>query len=270
MVLLGCLLFIATQNIIAQNSFKLVSQHLAKTDSTWVFLPTNYTKNSEKKYPLLFMLHGWSGNYKQWNQITDLQSYANKYGFIIVCPDGVYDSWYVNSPAKPTQQYESYFFEDLLPYLLQNYSIDKEKIFITGLSMGGYGAFSLFFKHSEIFKGVAASSALFHPSWYAKRFGLTQTLGNDDSKTWQKYTLTEQLKTWKNNKTAKQQANQEVIFFDCGKGDAFLQSNITFETACKELHIPHNFITLEGGHDKAYWKKSVKLHFEFFKKLHNK
>ncbi len=44
------------------------------------------------------MLHGHSGDYKQWSEIVDLKYYANKYNFLIVCPDGNFDSWYVDSP----------------------------------------------------------------------------------------------------------------------------------------------------------------------------
>ena len=61
-----------------------------------VFKPDKY--NSGENYPLLFMLHGHSGDYTQWSEIVDLQKYTNKYSFIIVCPDGNYDSWYIDSP----------------------------------------------------------------------------------------------------------------------------------------------------------------------------
>jgi len=251
--------FLIVQMTMAQQTFRLSPKNIPYTDSTLVFLPQQYSKETTKKFPLLFMLHGWSGNYKQWKSVTNLQDYADKYGFVIVCPDGLYDSWYINSPKIPQQQYATFFFEELYPYLLQNYRIDTQNIFITGLSMGGYGAFSLFLQKPEMFKAVAATSALFDLSLFCKRFGLTKTLGGFEAETWKKYSIIEQLKLW--------EGKNKPIFFDCGTSDVFYESNVKFHQECKELGLQVNFESGAGNHDKNYWKKSVALHFEFFNKL---
>jgi S-formylglutathione hydrolase FrmB len=240
-------------------SFKIPSKNLIYADSNLVFVPQDYQQNQTKKFPLLFMLHGYSGNYKTWNSIINLQEYANKYNFIIICPDGLYDSWYLNSPKLPKQQYANFFFQDLYPYLTKNYRVDTKNIFITGLSMGGYGAFSLFLQRPDLFKSVAATSALFDLRLYAKSYGLTKVLGNFDSKIWEKYSLIEQIKKWK--------TKQKSIYFDCGKSDVFLQNNKDFHKKCEELGIKTTFVMSEGEHNRAYWEKSILAHFEFFSKL---
>lgn len=252
-----CLLLV--QITMAQQTFRLIPKNIPYTDSTLVFLPQNYSKENTKKYPLLFMLHGWSGNYKQWKSITNLQEYADKYDFIIVCPDGLYDSWYINSPQIPQQQYATFFFEELHPYLLQKYRIDTQNIFITGLSMGGYGAFSLFLQKPAIFKGVAATSALFDLSLFSKRFGLAKTLGGFELEAWKKYNIIEQLK--------ESEGKNKPIFFDCGTSDVFHANNVKFHQECKDLGLQVSFESSAGNHDKNYWKKSVATHFEFFNKL---
>lgn len=251
------------------------SKKLPRADTILIVTPKKYLQENTKKFPLVFMLHGWSGNYKQWSEIINLQEYADKYGFILVCPDGLYDSWYLNSPKLKNQQYADFFFQDLLPQLSKNYRIDDKNIFITGLSMGGYGAFSLFFQQPNVFKSVAATSALFDVSLFAKRFGLAKILGNLDKKSdqksdkeansWENYNMITQLKTWKE----KGKSIDKPIYFDCGKADAFLQSNIDFEKTCKNLGIQSTFVSTDGNHSQNYWQKTILLHFEFFNKLVN-
>ena len=120
--------------------------NLPSADQYLIVTPENY--NTRNDYPLIILLHGWSGNYQQWNSIIDLQDLANAYNFVIVCPDGFYDSWYLNNPLKPEVQYEDFFWQDFIPYLKNNYSIDSNNVFISGLSMGGHGAITLYLKKS--------------------------------------------------------------------------------------------------------------------------
>src|SRR5690606_13868590 len=128
---------------------------LKRTVSVSVQTPTNY--QSSKSYPLVFMLHGYSENYEQWSKTTDLKKLATDYQMILVCPEG-FVNYYLNSPNLKTFQYEDFFFQELVPNIEEKYNIDNKNIFITGLSMGGYGALSLFIKHSEFFNTAASTS----------------------------------------------------------------------------------------------------------------
>ncbi|WP_225321422.1 alpha/beta hydrolase-fold protein [Rhizosphaericola mali] len=86
--------------------------------------------------------------------MTDLQKLADQYEMIIVTPDG-FDSFYTNSVSNKKMQWESFFFQDLVPKIHELFSINNKNIFITGSSSGGYGALRLFFisrlfQHSSI------------------------------------------------------------------------------------------------------------------------
>jgi putative tributyrin esterase len=142
------LFLLISGSLLAQDELIYQSKNLPKPDTTWVFKPKNY--NDTQKLPIIFLLHGYSGNYKQWNNIMDAQKYADEYGFIIVCPDGLFDSWYLNSPVKKNSQYESFFFDELYPDIKSKYKVDEKYIFISGLSMGGHGALNLFIKKTRI------------------------------------------------------------------------------------------------------------------------
>jgi putative tributyrin esterase len=258
---LASVLFLVSLAASAQDQLVYTSKNLAKPDTTWVFKPQNYQQKD--KLPVLFLLHGYSGNYKQWNKIMDAQKYANEYGLIIVCPDGLFSSWYINSPAKSDMQFESFFFDELFPDIKAKYKMDANNVFISGLSMGGHGALYLFIKHQELFKSAGSTSGGIQLSDGFGKFGLGAVLGNPPatSELWQKYSVTSLIDQLKGNK--------KPFIFDCGADDFFYKSNNALKQKCDELKLNATYISQPGAHNGAYWAKSIKQQVEFFKTLIN-
>lgn len=241
----------------AQDQLIYKSKNLPSADTTWVFKPKNYTQTD--KLPLIFLLHGYSGNYKQWNNIMDAQKYADQYGFIIVCPDGLFSSWYLNSPAKKDWQFESFFFDELYPDIQKKYKVDPQNVFISGLSMGGHGALHLFIQKPELFSGAGSTSGGIKLSDGFGKFGLGDLLGNPPAtdEAWKKYSVIENI--------GKLKGNTKPIIFDCGANDFFYQSNNELKQKCDSLKLNATYISQPGAHNKAYWAKSIRQQFEFFK-----
>jgi S-formylglutathione hydrolase FrmB len=235
--------------------------YLPATDTTWVFVPKDYTTTGDKKYPAVIMLHGWSGNYKQWHQIINCQRYADAYGFVVICPDGFYDSWYINSPLKPNSQLEDFMVKDFLPSIKRQYRINPNNLFITGLSMGGHGALYLFAKKADEFRAAGSTSGLFDLKFSADKYGLTNLLGfpSQSTETWFRASVLGNVE-----KIAR--AGKEIIF-DCGTEDDFYLVNNELRKKCDELKIKATYISQPGKHDRNYWKKSAKAQFEFFKRI---
>lgn len=242
---------------LAQDQLIYQSKNLPKADTTWVFKPKNYKKLD--KLPIIFLLHGYSGNYKQWNNIMDAQKYADEYGFIIVCPDGLFSSWYLNSPVKPDWQFENFFFDELYPDVKKKYKVDEKNIFITGLSMGGHGALYLFIKRPELFTSAGSTSGGIRLSDGFGKFGLGDLLGNPpaDSELWKKFSVYENIEKLK--------GNTKPIIFDCGSSDFFYASNNQLKQKCDTLKLNATYTSQPGSHNKAYWAKSIKQQFTFFK-----
>ena len=69
-------------------------------------LPRGYFK-SNKRYPVLYLLHGLFGHHDDWITRTNLAEYAADYDLIIVTPEGN-DSWYIDSATVAADKYESY------------------------------------------------------------------------------------------------------------------------------------------------------------------
>ncbi|MFH2143294.1 MAG: alpha/beta hydrolase-fold protein [Bacteroidota bacterium] len=240
----------------SQNLHVIKSSYLSNVDSILVFVPENY--NRIEKYPVVFLLHGYSGNYKTWNKIIPLQEYANNLNFIIVCPDGLYNSWYINSPVRENCQYESFFFMRLIPCIFQKYSVDHNLIFITGLSMGGFGALHLFSNHPGLFNAAGSTSGLLQPELFADEYDINLFFGNSP----EKYSLMTNISKFKNIK------NELII--DCGTEDEFKPLNDNFYDNCRKKGIPIKYFSLKGSHNREYWKKSIIQHLKYFKQLSDK
>ena len=139
--------------------------------SAAVYLPPSYDASPARRFPTLYLLHGFTGNNRAWtngNQGMSLQSLMDgmiKSGqireMIVVAPNGwnAYGgAFYTNSSV--TGNWEDYMFRDLVQNIDANYrTIRKpESRGIAGHSMGGYGAVTLAMKHPDVFSAVYALS----------------------------------------------------------------------------------------------------------------
>ncbi len=243
----------------AQDTLSFDRTYLPYPDTVLVFLPESY--NSRDNFPLAILLNGWSGSYKQWNGIVNLKKLAEQYNFVITTPDGYYDSWYCNNTRRKNIQYEKFFTEDLLPALLRKYKIDRSKIFISGLSMGGHGAITLFLKYNDLFLSAGSTSGILDITKFPKNWGLISALGE--------YELNED--SWKSNSAfyiidSLKNKNKEFII-DCGTEDFAYDVNEKFFHKCKDLKLKITFMARPGKHERKYWAESILYHFDFFTRL---
>jgi S-formylglutathione hydrolase FrmB len=260
LLLLSFLLLLSGQQLFSQQLFVLESKNLAKPDTVWVFAPTDYAENINEIYPAVYLLHGWSGNYHQWNDIMDCQAYADKYGVVIICPDGLYDSWYINSPLVAESQYADFFFDDLMPFVKDEFRIDTTAVYISGLSMGGHGALYLFTQKPERFKSAGSLSGVVDLSFCPNDYNINKYLGLTGTKG-DKMVLEEFSVSGNLDKIA--ESGKEIIF-SCGTEDPFFGINNNFKKQCDSLNIKATYFTSPGGHNYTYWKSAINRHFDFF------
>jgi len=234
------------------------SKFTPSPDSVLISSPENY--NNEKKYPLVILLHGYSGNYTQWNTIVNLQDYSNTYNFIIACPDGFYDSWYINNPLKSDIQFEKFFWNDFIRYLTKSYSIDRNNIFISGLSMGGHGAITLFLKNPKFFKSAGSTSGILDLTYFPDRWSIKEGIGSikDFPEVWQSNSAYFLLDSTIHS--------DKKIFIDCGIEDFAYKVNLNFAKKSIDHNLDTKFISIPGDHSRKHWKKMIPQHFEFFYK----
>lgn len=95
----------------AQEQLVLKSELIPGNDTIWVIKPDSGYQG--EIYPAVYLLHGVGGKYSSWYDLVNLRDYANKYHFIIICPDGFNDSYYLDSPVDRHSQFESFFVKVL-------------------------------------------------------------------------------------------------------------------------------------------------------------
>ena len=112
-----------------------------------LYLPKDY--NSSKKFPLLLFLHGSGERGKDLEKVKvhgppKLIASGKDFPFIVV------------SPQCPENQWWSIADLDvLLNEIVENYNVDPHRIYVTGLSMGGFGTWELAIKYPDRFAAIA-------------------------------------------------------------------------------------------------------------------
>ncbi len=136
----------------------LYSPSVARVMKFSVVLPPGYAA-SDERYTTVYLLHGYSGTYRDWVRNTGLVSYASQYRYLIVTPDG-HNGWWTNSKQVKHAMYEDYVMKDLIPYVEDKYRTlsTRHGRAIAGLSMGGYGAAKLAVKYPGSFFYAASFS----------------------------------------------------------------------------------------------------------------
>ncbi len=257
--LLFTLILFISLPINAQDTLVIERNYLPYADTTLIFMPDSVSKT--ENLPLVILLHGWSGNYKQWNEIVNLDSLAESYRFIFATPEGFYDSWYLDNPERKNYKWETFFVKDLVPALTEKYNIDTSKIFISGLSMGGHGAITMFIKHNDLFSSAGSTSGILDITEFPGKWELDKALGNYEN----------HKVVWENNSAFhlidKLENKNKQFIIDCGTEDFAFPVNAKFFHKCKKMGLKITFIARPGKHEKKYWAESIIYHLDFFKKI---
>jgi S-formylglutathione hydrolase FrmB len=129
--------------------------------SVRVTLPESYGENPDRRYPVLLMLHGRSGFYQDWTEAGNVLEQTQGQDVIVVSPDGGAGSFYSNAnfpfPGREAA-WESFIMEQVLPFVHENFRTLPDRMAISGLSMGGWGALALGQRYWGHFRSVSSYS----------------------------------------------------------------------------------------------------------------
>lgn len=215
--------------------------------------------------PTLFYLAGLTCTEETFAIKAHAQRLAAQLGLILVTPDtsprgeqvAQGDHWdigqgagfYINATQAPWAEHfqmESYVAEELYDLVIQQFSVQAERIGIFGHSMGGHGALTLALKYPEKFKSVSAFAPICAPSqcpWGEKAF--SNYLGSDQAE-WLKHDASALVQT--------KRAHFADILIDQGLSDQFYSqlNPALFQQACQAAGQP---LTLRehAGYDHGYY-----------------
>ncbi len=239
-----------------------------------VFLPKSYEVQTDKKYPVLYLLHGMLDTNTGWymrGHVKDVMDQLVDSGeameMIIVTPNAggnIYEGVWNGYFNMPGWNYEDFFYTEFLPHIEKTYRIlgDKGHRAIGGLSMGGGGSTVYAQRHADMYCACYAMSALMNipgdnntPSGGQTKMDLlTQSVRalsaidfvkNADAKT------IEQLRgiQW---------------FVDCGDDDFLFDVNLAFFQAMRTANVPCQLRVRDGGHTWEYWHSALYTALPFF------
>ncbi len=213
--------------------------------------------------PVVYLLHGFGGNEKNWIQVKpNLPEIADEKGIIFVCPDGS-KSWYWDSPINKDCRYETFVSSELIDYIDGHYNTiaNRKGRAITGLSMGGHGALWNAIRHKDVFGAAGSTSGGVDIRPFPQNWEMSKQLGEmaANKKRWDDYTVINQLDQIENGDLA--------LIIDCGEADFFLEVNKDLHKRLLGRKIDHDFITRPGGHTGEYWNNSIDYQILFFSKF---
>ncbi|HPC36965.1 MAG TPA: alpha/beta hydrolase-fold protein, partial [Candidatus Marinimicrobia bacterium] len=214
-----------------------------------IYTPPDYSKN--KKYPVLYLLHGIGGDEKEWLRgaqpqvILDNLYAENKIEpMIVVMPNGraMKDDRAVGNIMEPEkvqafENFEKDLLNDLIPFIEKKYPVfkDREHRAIAGLSMGGGQALNFGLGNLDKFAWIGAFSAA--PNTKAPEVLIP------------------------NPEEAK--AKLKLLWISCGDNDNLIMFSQRTHEYLQTNGIPHIYYIMPGGHDFKVWKSSLYLFSQF-------
>jgi len=265
-ICLLCLLFLPS-SLLANGRVEcnaVRSKILARAVSYCIVLPPSFDADKTKQFPILYSLHGLGDNEQffvhsgAWNLVEDLLEKGELKELLIATPDGG-ASFYINSKDGKVR-YEDFLLQEFFPFIEKRYRAapGRANRAISGVSMGGYGALHLAFRHPQLFASVSAHSPALIEKLPAFLGGNSQqpnrsrifagTFGNPpDPALWD---LNNPLFLARTATLAGLK-----IYFDCGDQDdyGFDSGVIALNKLLTSRHIPHEFHLYPGRHDPAYF-----------------
>ncbi len=216
------------------------SKTVGTTRKMQVYTPPGYT--SDKKYPVLYLLHGIGGDETEWERfatpdvlLDNLIADGKAVPMIIVMPNGraqKNDRADAGMGAAPAfAKFERDLLDDVIPAIQSRYSTytDREHRALAGLSMGGGQTLNFGLTHLDTFAWLGSFSA-------APNTKAPAELVPDPA------AVKEQLK---------------VFWISAGNKDGLISISQGMHAYLKEKGVPHIWHVDGNGHDPTHWRNSL-------------
>jgi enterochelin esterase-like enzyme len=216
----------------------------------WIYTPPAYDGASDRAYPVLYLLHGFSDDASAWtavgraNFVLDalIAKQAAK-PMIVVMPLGYGAreilsggfSGYGKDPGllrRNFERFEESLLTEIVPLVEGSYraSPDRAERAIAGLSMGGTEALLTGLHHLDRFAWIGAFSAGGFPDEFDVAFPALGSTAND---------------------------RLRLLWLSCGKADGLLGSQRAFDTWLQGRRVVHTSVERSGGHSWRVWRPAL-------------
>jgi enterochelin esterase-like enzyme len=219
-----------------------------------------------KDVPLVILLHGVYGSAWEWSQKGGvhiaawemIQRKELKPMVIAMPSDGL---WGDGSGYVPHNglDFEKWIVEDVPRAVIESVEAISEKsdFYISGLSMGGFGALRLGIKYADKFKAVSAHSSI-------TELGQMSMFVEESLKEYEQQNRQEESVI---ELVLERKDNLPKLRFDCGTEDLLIDQNRLLHEQLNKSQIMHDYKEFSGGHEWSYWQEHIKDSLLFFNKF---
>ena len=254
------------------------SKILARPVPYCVVLPASFDADKTKHFPILYFLHGLGDNEQflihsgLWNVVEDMRDKHQLKDFLIATPDAG-AGFYVNS-RDGKNRYEDFMIQEFFPFIEKRYRVapGRANRAIDGVSMGGYGALHLAFRHPQLFSSASAHSAALIDK-IPSSISVATPLPPRNRIFGGVFGSPFDAAFWEQNSPLTLARTATLsglhIYFDCGDQDDY-----GFESGASALdkiltgrHILHQFHLYPGRHNYEYFAAHIPASLEFASNL---
>ena len=222
-----------------------------------VVLPPGYglVTSRATRYPVLYLLHGWSGHYDSWVKNTSLKDYAAEHRLIIVTPEGA-NGWYTDGATDANDKFESYILQELIPEVDRRFRTiaARRGRGVAGCSMGGYGALKFGLKHPDKFALAASTSGALDAASRTDDASIMQTFGEAGSPARAENDLPRLAREFPDAR----RGLLPFLYLDCGDKDPWFAANRDFADILTERGVAHEYRQAHGEHIWPYWDRQLR------------
>jgi enterochelin esterase-like enzyme len=226
-----------------------------RSQQVYVYLPPGYAQHPNRRYPVLYLLHGTPGRPLAFIETLrmgvvedELVARGRSHPAILVMPFGstgtFTDKEWANGFAK-NQGWATFVWRDLVRTIDARYRTipSARGRAIAGLSEGGFGAINIALHHPREFSVVESWSGYQQPDKLRSIFGpkLQLLAANDPMRQ-----VTHEARLLRRLGT--------TFWFYSGSGDSLHKQNAAFAAELTQLHVRHHYFEVYGGHNWALWR----------------
>lgn len=207
------------------------------------YLPPCYGRDG-RVYPVLYLIHGSIQTDSHWYDLglayyLDEGILAGRYPpFIVIMP---YSGTLGNNTSGGERSIEGVTINELLPFVDNTFCTwnEPQGRAIGGISRGGYWAFEIAFRHTDLFSGVGGHSSQFVLSVDSPTYNPLATYVAAD-------------------------LSQMRIWLDWGERDFLRAGQQELHNLLTAAGIPHEVRLNGGGHNEAYWQVNMRQYMDWY------
>jgi polyhydroxybutyrate depolymerase len=131
-------------------------------------VPKDY--DPKKKYPFILSLHGYGSSSRGQLRFFPLEDLAEKHDFIYCAPDAIDRSWNATEACCDWRGKvdDSKYLRGLIEAAVKKFSIDRNRIYVTGLSNGGFMSYRMAHDHSDLIAAIVPFAGVGYKIWPSK------------------------------------------------------------------------------------------------------